>query len=138
MKKKILWILLIILILVLGYISYIVIDNNINNDKVINKGIELNIEKMREYQDKKSNEYIEYDTKGLKITINDKTMNICYSLEDTCEEVGYTINDDIVDIEEGNIKKFNGIFSIIKNGKQYIFIKDINNVGKLEYYFNIQ
>ena len=60
MKKKILWILLIILILVLGYISYIVIDNNINNDKVINKGIELNIEKMREYQDKNSNEYIEY------------------------------------------------------------------------------
>ena len=43
MKKKILWILLIILILVLGYISYIVIDNNINNDKVINKGIELKV-----------------------------------------------------------------------------------------------
>lgn len=140
MKKKILWIILIILLLLLGFVSYIVINNNdkdkdkdISKDNIINNGIELNIVKVREYSD--DTEYLEYDTKGLKITVNDKNMNICYSLDDSCEEVIYTVTGNEIIIDKGDIGKFSGKFSVIRNNNGYIFISYVDN-AKIEYYFN--
>ena len=141
MKKKILWIILIILILLLGIVSYVVINNNsdidtnkdIIKDDINIQNMKLNIVKVREYNS--DTEYLEYDTKGLEITINDKNMNICYSLDNTCEVVEYTVTGNEIIIDKGDIGKFSGNFSIIKNNNEYIFISYVDNL-KIEYYFN--
>lgn len=132
MKRKILWTLLIILVLGLGYIGYIVIKNN--NTSIITKGLELNIESIREYT--KNDEYIEKQINGLKLIFKENKLDVCYSLAIKCEEVDYSVNGNNVEIATGVVGRFNGKFTVSKEDNKYIFIKTLDDGDKAGYCFN--
>lgn len=120
MKKKILWIALILLMILLVYIIIIKIQDNKNsieiepdynilpNKKIISV---WDIYKKETYQE---GELILEEREVIGLVFYETSVNICIQETDICEELFYTETEKEINIEKGNVINFYGNFNKIE------------------------